>query len=346
MGSLGGLNGYYLIAEKNPIFTGTPEIYLMLNKGERVQILCVNQFLINDLGQVRTGAEFLPIFEESGTANCMQYLRDLPLLRGGPNNLDQIQVLHTGYENAAGATEFIKNIYYLSSLEDFASSISENSNPAFSIIIVGNYDPDPMTLTLATVAGSWDFRYGLHWMAYGHNLDRKIGYADRLIIPQEKKTKDGKFNIGGLLGQIKLMVDEAAPSLMAMSIYAHLKSTTEMSLEEIKQATRTMIAVSDKEACSVTDIMKKYTHQEWTQEYENLTGTGFEFKLLNEYDRRQEMLLDLGLTPIFYDSHVAQKISHSRTQQEGPQKPLSGRSRLLVKTLSGLAKLIMARRKV
>lgn len=336
-------NGSYLITHKNHVFNESPEIFLLLERDGPIKGVCVNQWASEETessgdSNIRMCTEFTDFFVKGGAEFYLPHLKT-PLLDGGPHNPEEYFVLHTGYKKTKNTKEYLKGMYYTTPLSEFASTIKEKNYPHYSCIVSGVFNIDMTTFSLALLSKSWATRSGLHAITYGGNLDRKINHIDLLKKAENTGWSEAGLDMGGLMTQLMDFVTEAGVSIIAVGAYGYLKTETDLNDDEIVEATRAMIVVKEAESSDLNDVMKKYTHSELIEKFEKVRENGLKIKLLEEYDARRAMLLDLGLGPFYYDHHVFEVVGLQK-QTMIDKLPLTGKAKLLVKSLSLVARIV------
>lgn len=347
----GKLNGAYLLTENEHIFSSTPEIFVLLEEDGNIRAICLNQpFRVKDaLGaEITTPASsyLSEIFFRAGKSDCLDILAS-PVLHGGPNGVDQIEVLHTGYEGALGAKEYLKNRYYISNVPDFVSSIQPGKLPRFACIFIGSSDLNQMQVAIACSGGSWKVERGQDYMTYGGNPERKLTHWGTLRMSLEKppspkiegEEASSKF-VGDLIEQLKRVGMDFMLPMMSSSIFLHLNHTTDLSYDKIIEITRALLAVSEREASDINQVMNKYTHTQLIMQARSIHNDGVKLRLLESYDLRRAMLIDLGLNHIAYDLYEANLAQASLTQAPSTATRKSNRATSLAKSIDSLAQLI------
>lgn len=152
------VHGLYLITQNVLEKDDQPEIFLLFAKDDLIRALCVNRLMfLPKLQSVRMSSEFSTVFNARNKAFFAKRLW-APILRGGDIDKSTPMVLHTGYTGGEASFEIVKNIYYLSPLNQFVSSIEENKIPDMSHIVVGQHVFHPDEINEKTLAGSWQLR--------------------------------------------------------------------------------------------------------------------------------------------------------------------------------------------
>ena len=338
------LNGSYLITKANFISSHESEIFLLLQSEENIYGICVNRYVwVNeeesDTPSAAMSSMFADQFEKHGAQFYVPKLHS-PVLNGGGGDASSFFYLHTGYGGAKNALECLENVYYLSEIKDFVTSITEDSYPFYTCLVYGRHVLDIDTISLELLAGNWELRTGFHAMTYGPQLDKKMDYIDKLTQSVSTSEKLGRFDFGNLLISMMGMFNEATPSLMSTAVYGYLLNETDLNEEEILKAVRVSIGITETEGDDITAVLEKYTHQELMKMYKRILKGGMEFKLVREFDERREMLTALGLHHFLYDYHVTEVMCGKPSKEKKQRLKTGGRTKDLERQLSSIAEMI------
>ena len=232
-------------------------------------------------------------------------------------------MLHNAF-TAAKQTHPTTKMYAVSLLDDFFEGMKNQHKPILIQVVNGYKVFNQSELDLNISNGTWKLRKGLHAMAYGTNLANKVRLLDFLSVEKPSSFKIGGFDMGSFMNETMKLVKEFQPSLMHASVSRHLQEIDPKSPHKVHlKVLRLMIAVGETEGNDVIKIMKKYTHTEITKLYDRAIEGGFNFNLLDEFDRRYVMLEDLGLIPLMYDT-ITTEIFLSMDKSKLKDAPRSG----------------------
>ncbi|MGL1921236.1 MAG: hypothetical protein OCD03_09415 [Hyphomicrobiales bacterium] len=340
------LSGKYLITRNKFAFKNEPEIFLLLEEEDnQITGVCVNEFVIlnseqNKTSEVALASMFADHFEEAGSKFYIPLLHS-PVLKGGSDETSSFYFIHTGYDGATESQVYLENFYYKNNVKQFVESIVENSFPTFAQLVYGSQKFTREEININRTSGDWELRWGLDWMTYCPQLERKFKYVGMLHKEEATDHKIGKLDIGNLMQQIMGLFQEAGPSMMSTATFAYYRNETDLNDEEILEAVRMTIAISETEGNNVTEIMEKYTHTEIISQYNDMLNGKYEFKLLDQFDKRRAMIEDLGLNPIAYDAHVARSaFGLINKPEKKPQEEKNDSSSNLERTLAGLMNIV------
>jgi hypothetical protein len=312
------MNGDYLICPSDD--EDDPFIYLLLEiEGDQCGI-CVNRehHVINGLARVKPMKQIL---EFSGWYERFQLVtrptgrRHLPILQGG-SSVDEVIVLH----NALPGTflnKAMKDMYRVSPLDDFLRGAPVKPFDAFVQFVKGYRRFKEGEIVAGIFSSGWELRRGLHAFAFGPCLEEKSPHISTLKKHEPTNEKVEKFDLGALISSTMGMFHEAAPSIMHHAVAAYLGSkNSNLDFEKVLQTTRLMIAVSETQSNDITDIMRKYTGAEVIAMYDSAVADGFEFRLLKKFDKRIQMLRQLGFNPLAYDVITSRVFAQGRTASD------------------------------
>ena len=307
--------GSYLITHEDFVFSDSPEIFLLLQDNELSQPfgVCLNKPILvsvspDTVEPLTYGllAEVNKDFDVPVFANRKQ----LSVLNGGPDSKD-LFVLHTGLNKVENlkCQKYVKDIYYLSEANDFIDLCEKNTLPDYLTLIRGRHNFDMPRLSENIASKKWELRSGMHAMAYGILLNEKLKNISILSQMQQTSSSSEIFpGAGGFFDRLKTTFDEASISLMFASVRAFYITETNLTDDQILEAARMSIAISEAEANNVIETMEHYTHEDILTIYEMLLKRRFEFKILDRFDRQNVALKEFGLTYISYHIHVAQSV--------------------------------------
>ena len=334
------LSGNYLITHKNFVFSNSPEIFLLLQDGDEIIGICVNQPIrVSDAENNVTDLTYgkLASINSDFDHDMFRNYMDISVMNGGPDDR-QFFVLHTHESGETKSHKYFRNFYCSAKFQDYRNDESVFSIPAYYSLHFGYKKFGPLELSKLFIKDGWEIRFGLHFMAYGFNLDRKYFHVDQLKKMTDTLTKTDGLDVGSLMNQLLDFSQEVIPSVMCAGMYNFLKRTSNLSDSDISDVSRAIIAVTEHEGGQIGEVMKKYTHKEFMEKFSSFRESGLDFLSLDRYDSRLEALKDLGLNHIYYDQHVARSLMKSK-HGEANKTGTTGRARMLEKTLGSLARI-------
>lgn len=324
--------GQYLIYEnkKSDVFL----IWVCVDLGGRLVWVCVNK-AIGEIA-ISFSPEQSSKIEHFNTVygNRSTYFNEakipLPVLDGGQASDDGF-VLHTNFRDQP-TKKHMDVMYNFTPIDDFFSHVTDENAPQYILFVKGYHEFSALEQTAFLVTDNWHTRTGLHAISYGINANAKATHIDILRKPEKTEAKVGGFDLGALMSGLMGIMQEAMPSMMHATTYSYLfKQNPQAAPEELHQATRMAIAVSETETNKVADIYMKHTKEETQEMYEKAFKGGFEFNLLREFDKRTGALKALGLNPIIYDFGVMEMMKPTpkpKAQSNAGSRALSLEQRL------------------
>lgn len=319
----GNLTGTYLITHSNFVMADYPEIFLLLQDDDVLIGICVNiPYSSPDKNtgkyKIQFSSDIGNLFESEIAEMLIPENINVPILNGGPDQQSELSCLHTFYEGAKNFQEYNAKLYNISAIKDFQRTVSNQSFPQCLSFFYGRYNVNLPHLVSEISSGNWELRRGFHAMTYGASLGNKYKHIDKLTESVETVNKIGEFDLGNFFNTTVDLFHEVMPALMCRGAYGYYKNCTDLNEEQIIEAIRIGIAVAEVNGNDLMSVMEKYTHEEIINKYHEMRDSGFEFKLLKEFDERRAMLLDLGLNPIFYDAHLTEVVFELSKAREDP----------------------------
>lgn len=337
------LHGSYLICpDSDP---HNPKIYLLLDvEGETIGI-CVNREFRYDATAKETGPlsaaiNILGQYEKLGWVKKNRP-DHLPILDGG-DAVRGMFVLHNVFKGVE-VSDPISKMYQVTLLDDYLEQIKTAQIAGYVNFVYGFQRFNTSEISANVASGKWERRTGLHAMTYGTNLTAKARHIEALRLPASTKMNIGGFDIGNMMGGIMHLFKDVQPAMMHSGVISYLKSTNPTSTyEDNLRVLRMMIVVAESEGNDLAKVMKKYTHTEWVEKFNAAVEGGLHFKLLQDFDGRQDMLRDLGFDPFIYDFFTSGMFAGVKPGLSSTKKP-SGSSQNLKRTLDKLAELAKSR---
>jgi len=351
------LTGKYLLTHKNHIFNKQPEIFLILQDENALWGFCVNAIAF--------------VVRDNDEADCMNYVdigkqhtgQFAESLQGYPNNYvfnsnfldDRLFVIHTGIDKETDGKEYQKGFYYLTDVGHFIDRVNTlKKQPGLFCIVQGCQQLNINRITDEMMQGNWEIRSGSHAMTYGNLFFKKYEFID--ILKPYKPTNEmiGSFDAGGFANQFKKFFEDITPTMMAGITRVHYAEIDKLDLneEEMQEAIRMAIALSERENEDVAKVMERYTHQERVKKYKELIDGGINLRLLASYDRKKEFLDAMGMNAALYDTVTLMAMMDSgfngniaASQQKQRPKP-SAKADNLERKMSGIGRILKMGRSV
>lgn len=338
--------GKYLITRKNHIFLDNVEIFVLIPFGNTLTGVCLNAYIPDNSvpsgeAPIMRATDFRDKFETDETRWFAPILIR-PVLYGGPSSTSAMFVLHDGCRNDPCPTEYLKNRYYISMMDDFFEIIKSQDRPLLFQFVRGWHEFDESQVESEWKSGAWEIRSGQDHVAYGINLSSKKKYLDQLK-KHAPGDRLGKIEgLSGIVGGLINFSQEIGVCIMANAAHLYFTNETNLDHGEIAEATRMAIAVSERDGSDLVTTMRKYTHQEIIKKYDEIQSASFKLKFLEAYDRQQQMLKELMIVPEDYYHHVARLTFESGRTPAGPAPEPD--TRHIERKLSWLGRVVKDRR--
>lgn len=341
------VNGKYLITNRNFVFSNSPEIFLLLQTGDKIKGVCINKPILTstDAGRVEPLTYgLLARANEDYQNGLFDGMQRFPVMNGGPDD-EEFYLLHTNEGGKTKSEKFFRGLYCISGYLDYHSRQEMEDIPGYRALVRGYKNLTILDFFCNVATGDWEVRSGLHFMTYGVNLDAKIHHINLLHKPSRTSEKVEGLDVGAVVNQLMDLGQEVLPSITYASIYAYLKSTSDLTEEEITEAARAVLAVHDDEGGKIEGVLLKYTHEELLAKLNSFRSAGMKMELLANYNARCRALTDLGLNHVAYDAHVARwMLGPPRGSARSETGKLKGRHKMLAKMVGGIASIIAGRK--
>ena len=318
-----------------------PKIYLLVEvEGDTIGI-CVNrEFTLRE--EARKKQPLLKItnfLEDYKEFECINDQRDgpLPILRGG-DSVEGMFVLHNalaGYD----VSDRVSKLYQVNLLDDFYALLIPYRLRGYIHFVYGFQQFAPGEIAKNIESGKWQRRKGPQAMTYGTNLQAKARYIDTLRDTALTEVEVGDLGVGNMLSGWWYNFRDLLPAIMHIGVISYLDSINpSATYDENLRVLRMMIVVAEAEGNDVLKTMEKYSSTQFVEKFNAAVDGGLHFKLLEDFDKRQDMLLDLGLDPFHYDFLAFEMFEYFKSK-EPVKKELSGRTLNVMRTLDKLAQL-------
>lgn len=336
------MNGHYLICPEEGSIE--PAIYILLEQDERIIGICVNKAQAQD-------DEFTKNYPVDSVRNFLELNKgqnwysdanDFPfhVLSGGHSS-NELFVMYNSNIDESGKDHFSK-MYRISKFSEIGELIEQGKITGPANVVRGYREFSRREIERKIQDSEWNLRFGLHAITYGPVLPIKAHYISSLREPRKTGEEIAGLDIGNFLGGLMHLMKDFQPSLMHVGVIGYLnQANPNASYSDNLKIVRMMVVIADSESNDIAKIMRTHTHAEIVEKYDRLIEGGFQFRLLEEFDQRYEMLSKLGFDPYWYDVITGQLFVSPNSGDD--KQGMSGRAQDLGRTMRKLSEALKSK---